>query len=224
MRSSLFVWGGDVTQVQIDSTLVTSNSRFFIHSKTAQVVISGSAFIDNSHESFKFDSKHATLAIIGKANVLIQRCNFTNNMNGFAVKLWELNQTLIEDSSFENNFLSVLTNTALTKLSRCNFSKHNARGNVIETWSGTGFKDPVLIIEDSHFFDNIHYVDGVIFTMVKLIVIRSVFRNNTIIETPNTYTLSGAAIYSEVLSHCNHLFRNLTDEYISRYVGPDYDH
>jgi len=132
-------------------------------------------------------------------DVLIQQCNFTGNRFSYGVKLLEGKQCLIVDSNFGSNFVSVYTTSVLTKFSRCNFSNHYGGGNCV--YSGEGASDSIMVIEDSHVFNNTLFINGAINSINQLIVTRSVFRNNTVIETPNVYLLSGAAIFTTVLSY-----------------------
>ena len=193
VKSVLLVKGNDISQVQVDSTTFISNSSFFIHSKTVRVAITNSLFVDNYNKNYNQNDNnvyYAVLGIFGGVEVLIQRCNFTDNIASFAVKLLKSGQCLIADCNFENNWLSVYSTSVETTISRCNFSKHIAKGNLV--WASS-FGHYVMLIEDSHFFDNVYNVNGAIVSYSQLIVTRSVFRNNTIIESSNVY-LNGAAI------------------------------
>ena len=201
VKSVLLVKGDDISLVQVDSTTFTSNSSFLIRSKTVRVAITNSLFVDNyNNADFQkfFDPNYAVLGIVDSVEVLIQRCNFTDNIDSVAIKLLNGLQSVISDCNFENNWYSIFTITVETTISRCNFSKHNTTGSLITA----NDQSYVLLIENSHFFDNIYYDYGAVASYGELIVTRSVFRNNTIIATPNTYTLSGAAISSFVSPFC----------------------
>ena len=206
VNSSLLIEGENVSQVTVDSCSFVTNSTFVVQSTRARVIINNSEFIHSNRKNSNWretDDRNYNLPILSPVtiansnDVVIQSCNFTNNPRAVAVKLLGVRVSLVSESNFVNNFLSIYTTSISTTITRCNFSKHD---NVVGVVYSFGLIDKFnkLDIQDSHFFDNIFQIQAAVLARTRLQVSRSIFRNNTLKLNTGNYSPNGAAIHLQV--------------------------